>query len=152
MQDRQWRWQRYDWCDYILQDQRLIPLWFIRIALGTGERGEIWLKGPNIMMVSRVGLPNAAAWFGHLFICHWKGYINNPEATRNSIDEDGFYHTGDVGVIDQQGHMWIVDRIKELIKYKGFQVYAGRVRELRTCAKTRKMIRRWHLLSWNQSW
>ncbi|CDH52778.1 phenylacetyl-ligase [Lichtheimia corymbifera JMRC:FSU:9682] len=69
-------------------------------ALGTGERGEIWLKGPNIMM----------------------GYINNPEATRNSIDEDGFYHTGDVGVIDRQGHMWIVDRIKELIKYKGFQV------------------------------
>lgn len=66
----------------------------------------------------------------HLMLSIWyiKGYINNPEATQNSIDEDGFYHTGDVGVIDRQGHMWIVDRIKELIKYKGFQVYADRVR------------------------
>ncbi|KAI8875815.1 acetyl-CoA synthetase-like protein [Backusella circina FSU 941] len=65
-----------------------------------GERGELWLHGPNIM----------------------KGYINNPEATNDCIDKDGYFHTGDVAVQDKEGHFYIVDRIKELIKYKGFQV------------------------------
>ncbi|KAI8362831.1 hypothetical protein BD560DRAFT_484036 [Blakeslea trispora] len=65
-----------------------------------GERGELWLKGPNVM----------------------KGYINNPEATADCIDEEGYFHTGDVALQDENGHFYIVDRIKELIKYKGFQV------------------------------
>ncbi|OBZ91830.1 putative 4-coumarate--CoA ligase 1 [Choanephora cucurbitarum] len=65
-----------------------------------GERGELWLKGPNVM----------------------KGYINNPEATADCIDQEGYFHTGDVAVQDEKGHFYIVDRIKELIKYKGFQV------------------------------
>ncbi|KAK4516851.1 uncharacterized protein ATC70_000176 [Mucor velutinosus] len=65
-----------------------------------GERGELWLKGPNIM----------------------KGYINNPEATADCIDKEGYFHTGDVVVVDKDQHFYVVDRIKELIKYKGFQV------------------------------
>ena len=51
-----------------------------------------------------------------------KGYLNNDEATATTIDDDGWLHTGDVAVIDEHDHMSIVDRVKELIKYKGFQV------------------------------
>lgn len=68
--------------------------------LPSGERGELWVRGPQVM----------------------KGYLNNPEATAATIDADGWLHTGDVAVIDGSQHVSIVDRIKELIKYKGFQV------------------------------
>jgi acyl-CoA synthetase (AMP-forming)/AMP-acid ligase II len=67
---------------------------------GVGEEGELWVRGPQVM----------------------KGYLNNPEATRNTIDDDGWLHTGDIAVIDEHDHVSIVDRVKELIKYKGFQV------------------------------
>ena len=67
---------------------------------GVGEEGELWVRGPQVM----------------------KGYLNNHEATRNTIDEDGWLHTGDIAVIDEHDHVSIVDRVKELIKYKGFQV------------------------------
>ena len=50
------------------------------------------------------------------------GYLNNDEATRHTIDDDGWLHTGDIAVIDEHHHVSIVDRVKELIKYKGFQV------------------------------
>lgn len=65
-----------------------------------GGRGELWVRGPQVM----------------------KGYLNNPEATAETIDADGWLHTGDVAIIDEHGHMTIVDRLKELIKFKGFQV------------------------------
>ena len=65
-----------------------------------GERGELWVKGPQVMT----------------------GYLNNPSATAETIDEDGWLHTGDIAIIDEFGHMTIVDRMKELIKFKGFQV------------------------------
>ncbi len=65
-----------------------------------GERGELWVRGPQVM----------------------KGYLNNPAATAATIDGDGWLHTGDVAIIDEHHHMTIVDRLKELIKYKGFQV------------------------------
>ena len=51
-----------------------------------------------------------------------KGYLNNPEATRQIIDEDQWLHTGDIGRTDADSYLYIVDRVKELIKYKGLQV------------------------------
>ena len=51
-----------------------------------------------------------------------KGYLNNEEATRNTVDAEGWLHTGDVAVVDASGRYTVVDRVKELIKYKGYQV------------------------------
>ena len=50
------------------------------------------------------------------------GYLDNPEATAQTIDSDGWLHTGDIGHYDEDEYFFIVDRLKELIKYKGFQV------------------------------
>ena len=68
--------------------------------LPIGETGELWIKGPNI----------------------FKGYHNNPEGTKNTLTPDGYFKTGDVGHQDKDGNFYITDRVKELIKYKGFQV------------------------------
>jgi acyl-CoA synthetase (AMP-forming)/AMP-acid ligase II len=68
--------------------------------VGPGERGELWVKGPNVM----------------------SGYLDNPEATALTLDEDGYLHTGDVATVTEDGVFTIVDRVKELIKYKGYQV------------------------------
>jgi acyl-CoA synthetase (AMP-forming)/AMP-acid ligase II len=62
--------------------------------------GEIWIRGPQVM----------------------KGYLNQPAATAAMITEDGWLRTGDVGRLDADGYLYVVDRLKELIKYKGFQV------------------------------
>jgi acyl-CoA synthetase (AMP-forming)/AMP-acid ligase II len=65
-----------------------------------GEKGEIWIRGPQVM----------------------KGYLNNDEATAETLVEDGWLRTGDIARIDEKGFTFIVDRLKELIKYKGYQV------------------------------
>lgn len=68
--------------------------------LGPGEPGEIWVRGPGVM----------------------KGYLNQPAATADIVDSEGWLHTGDIGYVDHDGFFYIVDRLKELIKYKGYQV------------------------------
>lgn len=69
-------------------------------ASGLSDAGELWFKGPNVMA----------------------GYLNNAAATDETIDADGFLHTGDIARVDSTGCVYIVDRLKELIKYKGYQV------------------------------
>ncbi len=69
-------------------------------ALGPGEEGEICIRGPQVM----------------------KGYLGQPAATAAMIDGEGWLHTGDVGYADADSCFFIVDRVKELIKYKGLQV------------------------------
>ncbi len=68
--------------------------------VGPNENGEIWVRGPQVM----------------------QGYLNNPDATAACIDSNGWFHTGDLGHADEDGYFYIVDRLKELIKYKGMQV------------------------------
>jgi len=65
-----------------------------------GQVGELWIKGPNV----------------------FQGYLNNAEGTKNALTEDGYFKTGDVGYQDKEGNFYITDRVKELIKYSGFQV------------------------------
>ncbi|MCX5415799.1 AMP-binding protein [Streptomyces sp. NBC_00059] len=68
--------------------------------VGPGEWGELWCRGPNVM----------------------KGYLNDADATARTVDSEGFLHTGDVVAYDDEGSFTVVDRVKELIKYKGHQV------------------------------
>lgn len=70
------------------------------LSLGRNLPGEICIRGPQIM----------------------KGYLNDPEATARTIDVHGWLHTGDIGYVDDDDEVFIVDRVKELIKFKGFQV------------------------------
>jgi 4-coumarate--CoA ligase len=53
---------------------------------------------------------------------NYSGYLNDPESTKNTVDTDGWLHTGDIGYVDDDDEIFIVDRLKEIIKYKGFQV------------------------------
>nr|WP_221244238.1 AMP-binding protein [Cryobacterium roopkundense] len=69
-------------------------------AEGVSERGELLVRGPNVML----------------------GYLGNVEATRHAIDAEGFLHTGDIATVSALGEVTIVDRSKELIKYKGYQI------------------------------
>jgi acyl-CoA synthetase (AMP-forming)/AMP-acid ligase II len=68
--------------------------------VAAGELGEVWIRGPQVM----------------------RGYLNNDAATANTIDADGWLHSGDIGRVDSDGYFFLVDRLKELIKYKGLQV------------------------------
>ncbi|EHY58887.1 4-coumarate-CoA ligase 1 [Exophiala dermatitidis] len=75
---------------------------------GLNEPGEIWARGPQIVM----------------------GYLNNPRATAETFDQDGFLHTGDIGSIDEEGLITITDRLKEMIKVKGIGVAPAELEDL----------------------
>jgi acyl-CoA synthetase (AMP-forming)/AMP-acid ligase II len=68
--------------------------------LGPGERGELWVRGPQVM----------------------GGYLHRPDATAEMVDPEGWLRTGDLGYVDDDGHVFIVDRLKELIKVNAYQV------------------------------
>ena len=70
------------------------------VEMGPHEHGEICVRGPQVM----------------------KGYLNQPEATAAMIDAEGWLHTGDIGYADDDGCFFVIDRVKELIKFKGLQV------------------------------
>lgn len=77
-------------------------------ALPPGQRGELWLRGPTIM----------------------KGYVGNEKATAETLDSEGWLKTGDLCYFDSQGFLYIVDRLKELIKYKAYQVPPAELEQL----------------------
>jgi long-chain acyl-CoA synthetase len=76
--------------------------------LPVGERGEVCIRGPQVM----------------------RGYAGRPDATAESIDPDGWFHTGDVGVLDADGYLSIVDRTKDMLLYKGYNVFPRELEEL----------------------
>jgi len=85
---------------------RILPNQTIKVMsqdgspVATGSEGELWIKGPNV----------------------FAGYHNNPKATADCMTDDGFFKSGDLGYYDLDGHFYLTERLKELIKYKGFQV------------------------------
>ncbi len=79
-------------------------------AVETGEPGEILVRGPIVT----------------------RGYFNKPEATKNTIDPDGWLHTGDVGVMDEDGYIQIVDRVKDMLIVSGYKVYSVHVEDVLT--------------------
>ncbi|MBN1091795.1 AMP-binding protein [Blastococcus sp. TML/M2B] len=77
-------------------------------ALPQGERGEVCIRGPQVM----------------------RGYAGRPEATAEVIDADGWFHTGDVGILDEDGYLAIVDRTKDMLIFKGYTVYPRELEEI----------------------
>jgi acyl-CoA synthetase (AMP-forming)/AMP-acid ligase II len=73
-----------------------------------GQHGEVWIRGPQVM----------------------KGYLNNAEATARTLDAEGWLRTGDIGSVDDEGFLTIIDRLKELIKVKGYQVAPAELESL----------------------
>lgn len=73
-----------------------------------GDSGEVWVRGPNV----------------------FDGYWNDPDATARVLDEAGWLHTGDVGMVDDDGYLYLVDRAKDLIIVSGFNVYPAEVEEV----------------------
>lgn len=77
-------------------------------TVGPNEEGELCIRGPQVM----------------------KGYLNNIKATKETIDDDGWLHTGDISVYDRDGYFQVIDRLKELIKVKGLQVAPSELEDL----------------------
>ncbi|KAI0505534.1 hypothetical protein F5B22DRAFT_517949 [Xylaria bambusicola] len=96
----------FDWKRYNGSAGKLLPNIEAKIVdlegkeLSTGQDGELWVKGPNV----------------------FPGYLNRPELQDVTFSADGYFKTGDIGHFDEKGNLYITDRLKELIKYKGFQV------------------------------
>ncbi|MET8122577.1 AMP-binding protein [Micromonospora sp. NPDC005189] len=94
---------------------RLVPNTEARVVdphggadLGAGRAGELWIRGPQLM----------------------RGYRDRAEATAATIDADGWLHTGDLCYFDEDGYLYVVDRLKELIKYQGYQVAPAELEHL----------------------
>ena len=88
-----------------------------------GERGELWIKGPNIMKSVGCGCRKASSSLVNAYPANSaRGYLRNPAATETTVTSDGWYKTGDIVTISPEGIIRIVDRKKELIKYKGLQI------------------------------
>jgi acyl-CoA synthetase (AMP-forming)/AMP-acid ligase II len=82
---------------------KLFPSTEMRLVGADGndaDEGEVWIRGPQVM----------------------KGYLGRPAETDATIDSDGWLHTGDIGRMDDRGYLYVIDRVKELIKYHGYQV------------------------------
>lgn len=92
------------------------PIWGVEIqivcedgkALAAGEVGEVWIRGHNVM----------------------KGYYGKPEATASAIGGRGWFHSGDLGKLDEDGYLYIVDRVKDMIIRGGFNVYPREIEEV----------------------
>jgi len=78
------------------------------IEVSQGEKGEILIRGPNVM----------------------KGYYDNPDETAKAIKEDGWLHSGDIGFLDEEGYLYIVDRMKDMVISGGLNVYPKEVEEV----------------------
>lgn len=91
-------------------ETRLVdPITGADIAPGSGKEGELWVRGPQVMM----------------------GYLGDEQATRETFSPDGqWLRTGDIMRVDGNNNFWITDRLKELIKYKGFQVAPSELEDL----------------------
>ena len=76
--------------------------------VGTGEPGEVQVRGYNVM----------------------KGYFNNPEATAEAVDADGWLHTGDIGIVDEGGNLKITDRLKDMFIVGGFNAYPAEIENI----------------------
>jgi long-chain acyl-CoA synthetase len=73
-----------------------------------GDAGEVWVRGPNVFM----------------------GYLDDPEATARVLTPDGWLRTGDVATVDEDGYLYLVDRVKDLIIVSGFNVYPAEVEDV----------------------
>ncbi|CAI9095200.1 OLC1v1031088C3 [Oldenlandia corymbosa var. corymbosa] len=80
--------------------QAKVVNWTTGSVLPPGKTGELWIRSAGNM----------------------KGYLNNEEATKSAIDKDGWLRTGDIAFFDKDGYVYVVDRLKEIIKFKGFQI------------------------------
>ncbi|MCA0144298.1 class I adenylate-forming enzyme family protein [Blastococcus sp. LR1] len=76
--------------------------------LPAGERGEVCIRGPQVM----------------------RGYAHRPDATADAIDAEGWFHSGDVGILDEDGYLSIVDRTKDMLLYKGYNVFPRELEEI----------------------
>lgn len=95
-------------CGYELPDTKIKVVDINGKEVSVGERGELCIKGTGVT----------------------KGYLNNPDATREVFDEDGWFHSGDIAIMDEDGYAYIVDRIKDMINVGGEKVFPSEVEDI----------------------
>lgn len=126
--------------ELLLQMQPHVPNAHMRSIYGSSEIGFITRCGVPVSVPTSVGslgtnvecrLVDESGKVvgpgvqGEVLVRHrymFLGYLNNPEATKNALTEDGFFRTGDIGYMDAEGNLFVIDRIKDIIKYANFQI------------------------------